>query len=80
MNLSNLKDTVTTICAWVTVVGGAVLAAQVAGQISLPDVVTGILGTAVGLAVAITQFLTGKNPNGSKKSDAQVENQNLNSK
>jgi hypothetical protein len=75
-NFSNIKDTVTTICAWVTVVGGAILAAQIAGQITLPASIAGVLGTAVTVALAVTQFLTGKNPNGTTKTDAQVVAQN----
>ena len=73
---SNIKDTVSTICAWVTVVGGALLGAHALGQIVLPEVVLGILGAIVGIATAITQFLTGKNPDGSKKSESQVERSN----
>jgi hypothetical protein len=76
MNISNLKDTVTTICAWITVVGGAILGAQVAGQTTLPVSITGILTAVVGVALAVTQFLTGKNPNGTTKSDSQVVQQN----
>jgi len=72
MNFSNIKDTVTTICAWITVVGGGVLAAVASGQITLPVSITTIIGSIVGIALAVTQFLTGKTPAGTTKTDAQV--------
>lgn len=78
--MSNLKDTLTTVCGWVTVVGGAVLGAVAAGQITLPASVTGILGGVVAIALAVTQFLTGKNPDGSTKSVSQVSDQNSQAK
>jgi len=73
--MTNIKDLVTTICAWVTVVGGAVLAAQVAGQVTLPVSVSGIIGSVVAVALAISQFLTGKNANGTTKTPSQVASQ-----
>lgn len=74
--MSNIKDLLTTICGWVTVIGGAVLAGVASGQIILPATVTTIIGSLVGIAVAVTQFLTGKNPDGSTKSTSQVTQQN----
>jgi hypothetical protein len=78
--MQNIKDTATTIAAWITVIGGAVIGAQLAGQITLPASILGVLGTLVAIAAGITQFLTGKNPDGSTKSVAQVSQQNLQSK
>jgi amino acid transporter len=78
--MENIKDTLTTVCAWVTVIGGAVLGAQIAGQISLPVSILGTLGTLVAIAAGVTQFLTGKNPNGSTKSVEQVSQQNIQAK
>ena len=72
MNMSNIKDTLSTICAWVTVVGGAVLAAVVSGALVLSPTITGILTTIVGVAIAISQFLTGKLPNGTTKTPDQI--------
>jgi hypothetical protein len=77
MNLSNLKDTLSTICAWITLAGGAVLAGVASGQISLPTSITTIIGSVVGFAVIITQFLTGKNADGTAKTPAQVAASNV---
>ena len=73
--MNNIKDTVTTICGWITVVGGAVLGAQVAGQITLPTSIVGILGSVVAVALAVSQFLSGKNANGTTKTPSQVASQ-----
>jgi hypothetical protein len=74
--MENIKDVLSTICGWITVIGGAVLGAQAAGQIVLSATVTGIIGTVVAIALAVTQFLTGKLPNGQAKAPEQVQAQN----
>ena len=76
MNLSNIKDTLTTVCAWITVIGGGVLAANLSGQIVLPVSIVGILSTVVAIALGISQFLSGKNPDGTSKTPTQVNTQN----
>lgn len=58
--MTNLKDTITNICGLVLTIGGAVLAANVSGQIALPATVTGILGLVVTIAGAIVAWYTGK--------------------
>jgi hypothetical protein len=79
----NLKDTITTYAAIVmgiatTIVGlpFAVSAAVPSVTFSLPPIVNVICGIFIALSIGITQVLTGKNPNGTTKSDAQISAQN----
>lgn len=71
----DIKNILTTLAAWVTVVGGSILGAVASGALTLPETVVGIITTMVAVGVAITQFFTGKNANGSKKSSQQILNQ-----
>jgi len=73
--MNNLKDKLSNICAWITGIGGVILGAQIAGQITLPTWLTSILGTLVGIAVISTQILTGKNPDGTTKTPEQIAEQ-----
>lgn len=86
MNLSNIKDTLTTICAWVTGICAAVIGLPLAIQqasptvvFTLPPIVTTICVTLGAIALITTQVLTGKNPDGSTKSVTQVTTQNTQS-
>ena len=65
--MNNIKDIVTTIAGWVIAIGGAILAAAIAGTLVVPEVVVGVLTFIVGLATAILGILQGRNPDGSKK-------------
>ena len=65
--MNNIKDSVTTIAGWIIAIGGAVLAAAIAGTLTVPEVVVGALTFIVGLATAILGILQGRNPDGSKK-------------
>ncbi len=65
--MSNIKDIVTTVCGWIIVVGGAVLASVLSGELTLPETVVGILTFIVGLATAIIGMFSGRNGDGSKK-------------
>ena len=69
----DIKNILTTLAAWVTVVGGSILGAVASGALTLPETVVGIITTVVAVGVAITQFFTGKNFNGSKKTVSQLE-------
>lgn len=75
MKKGNLKDKVSTVCGILLVVSGALLSVVTAG-VALPAVVvTGATLTA-SLSGGILAYLTGKNPNGSKKTVTQVEDAN----
>lgn len=75
MFTSNIKDTVTTICGILFVIGGAIASVATAG-IALPAwLVSGSIVVAT-VSASIVAFLTGKNPNGTTKSEAQVVTQN----
>ncbi len=65
--MNNIKDTVTTICGWIIALGGAVLAAAIAGTLTVPEAVVGALTFIVGLATAILGMFSGRNADGSKK-------------
>lgn len=65
--MSNIKDTVTTVCGWIIAIGGAVLAAVISGQLTLPEGVVAALTFIVGLATAILGMFEGRNADGSKK-------------
>ncbi len=58
--MTNLKDTITNICGLVLTIGGAVLAANVSGQITLPPTIVGLLGIVVTVAGALVAYYTGK--------------------
>ena len=77
--MKNLKDTVTTICGLIGAICGAMLVAQEQGVI-LPTWANTVVIIAIAVSGAIALFLQGKNPNGTRKSDNQVESQNLNHK
>lgn len=55
-----MKDSITNICGLVVAVGGAILSAVAAGQVTLPATVTTILGISVAVATAVIGFYTGK--------------------
>ena len=71
----DLKNLITTISAWVTVIGGAILGAVATGSLVLPETIVGIITTVVAIGVAVTQYLTGKNANGTNKTEIQVATQ-----
>ncbi len=71
---SNIKDTLTTICSVVIIVGGAILSMGVAG-VTLPAWLTAGATAVVAIATALTSALTGKNADGTTKSAAQLVKQ-----
>jgi hypothetical protein len=76
--MQNIKDTLTTIAGIIGAIGAAIVA--VSSQITLPTWITSTGGISVAISVAVVGYLTGKNPNGTTKSDTQVTNQNAQSK
>jgi hypothetical protein len=72
--LSNLKDTVSSICGFLFALGGA--GVGLSTQIPLPKGVVVASYSAMAVSGAVVGFLTGKAPNGSTKTDAQVQAQN----
>lgn len=60
-----MKDTITNICGVVIAVGGGILSAVAAGQLTLPASITTILGVVVAIATGVIGFFTGK-PNETK--------------
>jgi len=73
--MKNLKDTVTTICGVIVAISGAIFTMTQSGVV-LPSQLTTAATTAGAIAVAILAYFTGKNPDGSTKSAAQIEAQN----
>jgi hypothetical protein len=71
-NIKDIKNVLTTICAWITLTGGSVLTALLAGTITLPKYAVILLIVSMLVSLAITQIFTGRNPNGSVKTDKQV--------
>jgi hypothetical protein len=73
--MKNLKDTLTTIAGVMVAFGGTVYTLGKAG-IVLPEWLNtaGVVAATVGASIGL--YLTGKNPDGSTKSAAQVEAQN----
>jgi hypothetical protein len=76
--MENLKDTATTACGLIFVICTALLGVQT--QVVLPKWVLTACIIGIAISGAITMWLTGKNPDGSKKSIEQVENQNSQAK
>jgi hypothetical protein len=72
--MENFKDMATTICGLVFIVCTSLLGVQT--QVVLPKWV--LTACIVGIAISggLTMWLTGKNPDGSKKSIEQVVGQN----
>ena len=75
--MSNLKDTITSICGLIIAVGGSLLGIVASGAVVLPSVVTTILGVLVAVATALIGYFTGKAPDGTAKSVTQVTAQNV---
>jgi hypothetical protein len=65
-NASNIKDTLSTICAWVIAICGGIIAVETGG-VKLPEVVITVATSAIVVATVIIGILTGKNPNGTTK-------------
>lgn len=68
--MNNLKDTVTTICGILFAVCGAVIGIQT--QVSLPAWLITAAVVIGAVCAAVTMYLTGKNPDGSKKTPDQA--------
>jgi hypothetical protein len=75
MKTSNIKDTLSTICGILILLGGA-LATINAAALHLPVWVTAAGGAMVAIGTAIIGILTGKNPDGSTKTPIQVNELN----
>ena len=71
---ANLKDYVTSACAYLFSLGMAGIG--LSSQITLPKPIVVASYSAVAVSGAITLVLTGKNPDGSTKTDAQIKAQN----
>ena len=69
--MSNIKDTITNICGVVFVIAGAVAAVATAG-VALPVWLTAGATTAAAVSAAIIGYFTGKAPNGTAKTPAQI--------
>ncbi len=76
-NPENVKDRATSVFAVVFVVCGAILATNgevISGRaIALPWTLLVIAKVLLGVSVALTMLLTGKNPDLSKKTDSQAD-------
>lgn len=75
MNISNIKDTLTTICGLVVAVGGSLLALD-----GIPTNVKAIVGIAVAVSVGVIGWLTGKAPDATTKTTSQLKDQNVQAK
>ena len=70
--LSNIKDTLSTICGVLLAICIPVEALQLAGTIVLPSPISPILVAVIAICTGINAYLTGKAPNAAPKTDAQV--------
>ena len=77
---SNLKDTLSTICAAVTAFCGGLGIVLAGAGVTMPVWLLITLGVIVLAANVISQVVIGKNPNLTTKTEAQVENLNAQSK
>ena len=75
MKASNIKDTISTICGILIILGGA-LATINAAALHLPVWVTALGGAMATIGTAVIGILTGKNPDGTTKTTDQVVQQN----
>ena len=71
--MANLKDYVTSACAYLFSLGMAGIG--LSSQITLPKPIVVASYSAVAVSGAITLVLTGKNPDGSTKTPEQINNQ-----
>jgi len=73
--MSNIKDTVATICGLVIAISGGIVLAVNTGMVVLAPVIVNYSILAGIVAGSILGFLTGKNPNGTTKTREQIKNQ-----
>jgi hypothetical protein len=73
---SNLKDTLTTIFGIVLAISGSIVSLSISGGVLIPVWLLTSSTIAATLSGTIIGLLTGKNPNGTTKSEAQVVTQN----
>lgn len=72
--MHNLKDTVTTICGIIIALSGGIYAADQAGIILPPKIVSFSVLAGI-IATSVLAYFSGKNPNGSTKSPEQIADQ-----
>ena len=77
--MKNLKDTLSTICAILIAIGGVFAGLNVT-VLHLPPWITAVGAIMVTIGSTIIGILTGKNPDGTTKSIAQVDTQNSQAK
>ena len=75
MNLSNIKDTLTTIAGILGVIAATIVGVQSQG-IAVPPIILAIGGVCGALSLGILGYFNGKNPNGTVKSQAQISELN----
>jgi hypothetical protein len=75
MKTSNIKDTMTTLAAWLSGLG-IFLGGLNITVLHLPIWVTAVGGALIGFAAMINGIYGGKNPNGSTKTPTQVNELN----
>ena len=74
-NVSNLKDTLTTICGLIFTIGSVLLTVN-----GVPENSKVIVGIAVAVSGGIIGWLTGKAPDGAAKTDNRLKDQNVQAK
>lgn len=77
--MSNLKDTLSGVAAVLASISGVILAVQTQG-IVVPAWLNTVAVVFGAISLGVTSFLTGKNPNGTTKTESQVEKLNSESK
>ena len=73
--MTNIKDTLTTICGFIFGIATAVLTYQQSTGIAFPEWLTVALGIAITISGFVIFYFTGKNPDGSTKTVTQVQDQ-----
>jgi uncharacterized membrane protein YfcA len=68
--MNNLKDTITTVCGILFAVCGAIIGIQT--QVALPEWIITVAVVVGAISAAVTMYLTGKNPDGTKKTPEQA--------
>jgi hypothetical protein len=74
MNLSNIKNTLTTIAGILGTISGVIITCQTQG-VALPPWLTTVAAVCGAISIGIIGYFSGKNPDGSSKTQNQIDDQ-----
>lgn len=72
MNQKNIKDKLSDICGVLLVISGCVLSVATAG-VMIPVQIVTVATVAASVSGGVIAYLTGKNPDGTKKTQEQID-------